>query len=412
MVRIAINKLHKGAVLAEDVRDSNQRLILARGATIRSKHLRIFKMWGIDEVEVFEEGHGTAVQPTTAKPQISADVQAYVTEIFQLADRSHPAMEALFQLSLEYRSRNNIPPMPKGPQESPPIPVEGEKVTDIRQQIADDQLKLPEIPATVFELNEIISDPGASAHDIAKVINKSPSLATLLLRVVNSPFYGFQTQIDTISRAVTVIGVREISSLALGITAIKVFKAVPEDVVDMASFIRHSVGCGIVARILAARIDIAETEQLFVCGLLHDIGRLIVYQYFPGYAQHLLDVAANEQEILNRLEGKLLGDDHSAIGGALLEAWHLPATLRDNIVMHHTPMQAQDPLKAGVVHVADIVVNAVGLGNSGERFVPVLDPQAWNLLSLSPTVFEDVIAMTEHQLYPLEAFLQGTMGDG
>jgi putative nucleotidyltransferase with HDIG domain len=412
MVRIGIKQLRKGAVLAEDVHDSNQRLILAKGAAITGKHLRIFKLWGISTVAVFEEGDGTTVDAGVKGPQIPDPIRTDVSQIFQLTDRNHPAVRALHQLALEYRSRNLISPRPAPSLNETAAPGQTAVVTDIQAQIANNELKLPEIPATVMELNDIIADPGASAHDIGQVINKSPSLAGLLLRIVNSPFYGFQTQIDTISRAVTVIGIREISSLALGITAIKVFKAVPEGVVDMASFIRHSVGCGIAARILAARLDLAETEQLFVCGLLHDVGRLILYQYFPDHARHLLAMAAREPVALNQLESRFLGDSHGDIGGALMAAWNLPLTLRDSIVMHHRPMAAEDPRKAGIVHLADIVINAVGIGTSGERFVPRLDPQTWDILGLPADIFEDVVAMTEHQLYPLEAFLQGTTVDG
>ena len=98
----------------------------------------------------------------------------------------------------------------------------------------------------------VITDPFATSNDVAQVVNKSPSLAALLLRIVNSAYYGFPSKIDRISRAVTIIGTKEISGLALGISVMRVFSDIPKEVIDMQAFIRHSLACGMLARILAA----------------------------------------------------------------------------------------------------------------------------------------------------------------
>ncbi|NIV98483.1 HDOD domain-containing protein, partial [Candidatus Saccharibacteria bacterium] len=160
-----------------------------------------------------------------------------------------------------------------------PDPDNGQKTVenDFLQRLTKEKITLPEIPSIVFELNEVIANPLSSAEDIAQVVNRSPSLTALLLKIVNSPFYGFPSKIDKISLAVTLIGTREISGLALGISLVSLFNNIPKELLSMYSFLRHSLACGIFSRILAAHKSLPQTEQLFVSGLLHDLGRLILY---------------------------------------------------------------------------------------------------------------------------------------
>jgi HD-like signal output (HDOD) protein len=278
---------------------------------------------------------------------------------------------------------------------------------DVREKILNKEIKLPEIPSIVFELNEVIVDPLASTDNIAQVVNKSPSLTALLLRIVNSPFYGFPSKIESISRAVTIIGTREISSLALGISMITNFEGIPKQVLDMYAFLRHGLACGIISRLLAAHKNVPQTEQLFVSGLLHDIGRLIVYKYFPDQAKLLLSACRTSNGLLYEEEGVYLGCKHTDIGKYLLKEWKLPPALESNIFYHHNPSSAPDPTSATIVHLADIIVNGLGIGSSGEILVPCLDCEAWNGLGLSPSSFDVIVGQAIHQMVALESVLEG-----
>ncbi len=129
---------------------------------------------------------------------------------------------------------------------------------------------MPELPSIIFELNEVIANPMSSADDIAQVVQKSPSIPAILLKIANSPFYGFPSKIDKISSAVILIGTREITGLALGLSVLTTFDKIPKKLLDMFSFLKHSVACGILSRMLATHKRISQTEQFFVSGLLHD----------------------------------------------------------------------------------------------------------------------------------------------
>lgn len=406
MGMVHVDNLEVDMVLSENVKDINSRLLLAKGQKIQSKHIRIFKIWGIAEVNVTGGQDGDKISESNIDPDKLEKITEETKYIFKHVDLSHPAIQELFRISLLYRNRQEI--------------NDGENITlahgddlkdhsiyDVNKMIANKEIKLPEMPSTAFELNEIVEDPTASVHSIAEVVNKSPSLATLLLRIVNSSFYGFPSKIDNISRAVTIIGTREITGLALGLSIVKAFKDIPKEIIDMSSFLRHSIACGIISRILTANKNIPETEQMFVSGLLHDIGRLIIYQYFPDQAKILLSLSATSDKLLYQQENSLLGGNHTLIGKYLLKTWKLPLELENNIFFHHNPSAAHDPIKAAIVHLADIMVNALSLGSSGERFVPPLDYKAWDNLGISPRSFETIIRHATHQLVPLESFFQG-----
>jgi putative nucleotidyltransferase with HDIG domain len=407
MGMVHVGELEVNMVLAEDVRDVNSRLLLAKEQKIQSKHIRIFKIWGITEVCVA----GDQGREKNTESDIDPDTLDRITEdtkyIFKHVDLSHPAIKELFRISVLYRSRHGILHTDKNIPSTYSEDLKDYSICDVKKMIAQNRIKLPEMPSTAFELNEVVADPFASVHRIAEVVNKSPSLAALLLRIVNSSFYGFPSKIDSISRAVTLIGTREITGLALGISIVNVFKDIPKDIIDMSSFLKHSLACGILSRILAANKNLPQTEQLFVCGLLHDIGRLVIYQYFPDQAKTLMHMAVTSDKPLYHLEKSCLGGKHTLIGKYLLKTWKLPLELEDNVFYHHNPSAAHHPVKATIVHLADIMVNALGLGSSGERFVPPLDYKAWDNLGISPLSFETTIRHATHQLVALESFFQG-----
>ena len=403
---VHVDNLKENMVLSDDVTDLKARLLLTRGLKIQAKHIRTLKIWGITEVNVvtaepdYEESATKKIDP-----ELLGKIEESTKYLFRHVDLEHPAMKELFRLSVLLKSQNDIQ---KTDTKKPVDSVEDSKeklITDLRNNIAYQEIKLPEIPSTVFELNEVIANPVASADDIAQVVNKSPSLAAILLKIVNSPIYAFPTQIDTIPRAVTLIGTREISDLALGISAISIFKDIPEDMIDMHLFLKHSLACGIISRVLCANKDITQTEQMFVSGLLHDIGRLILYKYYPEQMKKILIRSESSKELLHQEEKIGLDCKHTDIGRDLLKKWKIPFSIGNNVFYHHNPSDADNRTNATIVHLADIIVHSLEIGTSGERFVPNFDHKAFDSLGLSPSCFNSVIRLAMHQFDAIESFL-------
>ncbi|MBW1821433.1 MAG: HDOD domain-containing protein [Deltaproteobacteria bacterium] len=402
---IHVDRLKENMVLSEDVRDLNTRLLLAKDLKIQSKHVRILKMWGITEVSVVTDEQD--YEETTTKeidPELLERIEESTKHLFRHVDLEHPAMQELFRLSVLSKSRHDIDKTDKKKMVDIVEDSKEKLLSDLRNNIAYQEIKLPEIPSTVFELNEVIANPLASADDIARIVSKSPSLAAILLKIVNSPVYAFPTRIDTISRAVTLIGTQEISGLALGISTISIFKDIPEDMIDMHLFLKHSLACGIISRVLCAYKNIIQTEQLFVSGLLHDIGRLILYKYYPEQAKKILIRSESSKKLLHQEEKIGLGCKHTDIGRDLLKKWKIPFSIEDNVFYHHNPSDADNRTHATIVHLADIIVHSLEIGTSGERFIPNFDYEAFDSLNLSPSCFDHVIRLATHQFNAVESF--------
>lgn len=406
MTTVRTKKLKIGMVLADDVRDIKGRLLLSRGKVIQPDHIRIFKIWGIPQVEVtggLEVGEDTS--PVPIDPAWVEAARQEADQLFILTERDHPAIQEIFNQAVQYRAtRRTLPPPDSLPPEESSGP-DSEPNKDFLEKFIDRDIALPEIPSIVIELNEVISDPLSTADQMAQVINKSPSLTALLLKIVNSSFYGLPSRVDRVSLAVTLIGTRELSSLALGISILSIFKSIPSSLLTMRSFLKHSLACGIIARLLAAQKSMRQTEQMFTAGLLHDIGRLILFIYFAEEALRCLRRARQTSDRLHRVEKKLLGCHHAQIGKYLLNRWRLPLFIENTVCFHHEPADAPDPVPAAIVHLSDLIVNALGIGTSGERLVPPLEARAWETLELSPSCFEVVIHQAVHQLNTLEFLL-------
>ena len=402
---IHIDKLKPGMVLDQEVRDINGRLLLKKEKEIKSSHIRIFKIWGVTEVNIRGNNGNKAASIGPADPELLKKVEKTTLDIFRHVDLEHPAMREIFRISVQFRSRHNLSDNDKDIQLK--APDNGQKIAekDFLKKLDKEKLSLPEIPSIVFELNEVIANPLSSAEDISQVVHRSPSLTALLLKIVNSPFYGFPSKIDKISLAVTLIGTREISGLALGISLISLFNNIPKEIISMHSFLRHSLACGIISRILAAHRSLPQTEQLFVSGLLHDLGRLILYSYFPDESLNLLSRARSSEMLLYMQENDDLGCNHTHLIKHLLQLWKLPMVLENNVFFHHSPLEAQQPIPATLVHMADIITNGLGIGTSGERFVPPLDHAAWENIGLPPTCFDVVTKQATHQFFALESML-------
>jgi HD-like signal output (HDOD) protein len=399
MALVKVDKLVRDAVLSEDVRDINARLLLAKGQTISDQHIRVMKMWGVFEVHVQSADPEPDNSEMTVDDERLSSVAHQVSKIFEPLDADHPVVKEVVRLSITYRlgKAQTI----ENETLAALMPGRAAK-TDLSQAISAKfdrlQIQLPEVPSLIYELNEIIADPLSSAGDIGRVVSKSPSLAALLLKIVNSAFYGFRSKIDSISRAVTLIGSKEVSHLALGITIMETFRSIPRHVIDVASFLEHNLACGIVSRLIAAHGNIAHTEQMFVSGMLHDIGRLVLCKYFPQLALQTFATASREKCPLMRVEQELLGCTHAHLGKKLLHKWKLPYSLENNVAYHHNPSAAPHPECAATIQMADMIVHGLGIGMSGETMIPAFDTKAWSRVNLPVSAFPSIFNQTAHQL--------------
>ena len=280
------------------------------------------------------------------------------------------------------------------------------------KQLAELVTVMPSLPQVYMRLSEVVEDPRSSLRAIEQVVFLDAALAGRLLRLANSAFFGFPAHVDTISRAITLVGTRQLRDLALATSVKALFKGLSPRHVTMTSFWRHGVTCGLAARALASWRRETNPEQYFVAGLLHDLGRLVLYLKMPEEMGRALEEAANTGEPLYAVEQRLLGFDHAAVSGELLRHWNLPAYLSAAVAWHHAPDRAgPHAMMASIVHVADLLANASGSGSSGESLVPPLNVAAWQRLGVPETVIAPTMSLVRQQVADTLSALFGDESD-
>jgi putative nucleotidyltransferase with HDIG domain len=241
------------------------------------------------------------------------------------------------------------------------------------------------LPDVFVRINQLVESPDSTVSDIANAVNRDPAFTVRLLRVANSPFYGFSSSIDTVPKAVSVIGTSQIRNLALSTAIANSFSGLPNTLVSMENFWRHSLYCALAARILARQAGKCDAEAVFTAGLLHDIGELVIFNRVPEMARAALTQVLDDVDGLtvHQAERQLLGYDHAQVGGELARQWKLPSLLEECIACHHSPGDAsKHPREAAIVHIANVLAVMAELDTLALEDVSPIDPQAWSSIGL------------------------------
>jgi HD-like signal output (HDOD) protein len=319
-----------------------------------------------------------------------------LASVFSQCDLEHPVFREIYRVigSLEEETdsvRSTVPAEEESTLES------RDWSRDPRSLIKSDS-ELMSLPDIYLRIEGVIKDPNSSARHIAAIISQDPNLSAKLLKIVNSAFYGLRQKIDTISRAVTIVGHNQINDLVLGTSVAALFREIPSSLMNMNLFWEHSVACGTCARWIAGSRKFPNLESFFVAGLLHDLGKLIIFKNLPGPAKAVLRQVRHSDSFYYQTERDLIGFDHTQVGKALAEQWKLPAGLEQAIGGHHPPWSLPLEAEAALIFVADNLANALGYGSSGERLVSPQLTYAVDLLSLPSGIWDNLIPVIKNQI--------------
>lgn len=261
--------------------------------------------------------------------------------------------------------------------------------------------ELPTLPHVVQKLASMIGRTNVSAEEIGTLIEKDQVLSAKVLRLANSPFYGFPSRIASVAHAVVVLGLNVVKGLTLCATAFDMMKTA-----GMNELWRHSLGVAITAHILGTKAVMKNPEEVFVAGLLHDIGKVVLYVKWPDVGRQITAATRKTSRSLMENEQELFDVTHADVGGWLATAWHLPTSLREPILYHHKPGMAHDaPLQTAIVHVADVLVKGLACGNPGDDLVPPLSRQAWDLVGLDAQSLAHCLAKAAEEFQTIDDYL-------
>jgi HD-like signal output (HDOD) protein len=266
---------------------------------------------------------------------------------------------------------------------------------------------LPTLPSMLNNINQMILNPRTSAKEVSQVISSDPALTAKVLRVVNSSFYGFPNRITTVTHAIVILGFNTVKSIVLSSTIFDVFRRTvkPGDF-DRTEFWKHSIGCGSAAKVLAQRLGYPMPEELFIAGLLHDVGKIVLDQFLPDKFAEIVGLVRKNDCLIYEAEQQVLGATHADVGAWLFEKWNLSRGLVETTRFHHNPsLASENPRFAEIVHVADILVRAIRFGSGGDAKIPALSEPAWNSLGLQPGEMDDLLARTGAEIDKAMVFL-------
>jgi HD-like signal output (HDOD) protein len=251
---------------------------------------------------------------------------------------------------------------------------------------------LVSLPDICIRVNQLMGSGNYSSSQVAEIISQDVDISARLLRLVNSSFYGLASKIETLSRAITLIGADELRNLVMAATAMRTFTGIPRQLVDMNEYWQHSVTTGVMAQTLAKHCNVLHSERLFVMGLLHDVGRLVIYLTLPEKATDILFITGGDNWILAQTESEVLGFTHLDVGKELMQAWGLPESFAAVAGNHNDPQQAGDyKLEASLVHIAKAIANGEMVGLSIEEMLWAINPYAWNMTDLNPQTVAPMI---------------------
>ncbi|TET37512.1 MAG: HDOD domain-containing protein [Planctomycetota bacterium] len=264
----------------------------------------------------------------------------------------------------------------------------GNEIDDAKlKRIVEKIRGLPTLPKILDKMNKIAGDPNASADQLGAIITDDPASTSRILRIVNSSFYGLSSRISVVSHAIVILGFNAVKSIVLSSTIFDMFaKAGKQAEFDREEFWKHSIGAGAASRALARRMGVKETEEFFVAGLLHDIGKVILDQHLNAVFLKILQTVKARNILFLDAEMALLGLNHARIGGWLFKRWDLAPHIVAAVQYHHDPKRAGDNTRfAAVIHFADILARAIRLGTGGDNKIPLADRDAWRALNIPHT---------------------------
>jgi len=397
---ISIKSIQDGMVLGKDLFDFHGRLLLKKGEKLEKQNIRMLKMWSITGVEIVTENLDSLnLEKTKYSKEELEKVKRIAKNKFVNCDLKNEYTQMLFETFTQYLLTKKISYSENKEKQIPPSKIL-KNSTEAKlhlKHMLQNEINLPSMPEIAVKINEAVNDPHCTAVHIAALLKNDPALSAKLLKIVNSAMYGFPSSIDSLPRAVTIIGPRQVNTLVLGTAVISVFGSISPDLVNMKDYWKQSVACGIVAKLMAGYKKVINTENYFLGGLLHALGRLVLLQIFPEEWKKVYNMHLSTKKPLSILEKEYFGMSQGEIGAFIAIKWKLPSFIK-NICEYYTFPEKDNwqtfPL---LIHLSVFIVKSLGIGCTGECYAKDVSLGSWEQLGLPVSVLEILIPQAQTQ---------------
>jgi putative nucleotidyltransferase with HDIG domain len=275
----------------------------------------------------------------------------------------------------------------------------------------DRNFDMPSVPIVLTKILQLVDDDRASARRLEELIQHDPSLSVRILKLSNSAFYSFRSEVRTISHAISLLGLNLVRSLTIGVSIFESFtRGMKEQAGQINQLWMHSFAVGLISQeIWNRRSTRAQGEFALLCGLLHDMGKIVFFKKDPAaYSRIFALKRGPEDPDICTIEMENYGEDHAQLGAALIQRWNLPPELATAVLHHHAPDACGRPLIAAV-SMADWLTTQAGIGSDGDRRGTPALPAHQELLKMQPDEFNALSAMTQEKRADVEEFFRHTL---
>lgn len=396
-----VTEIIPGDVLKKDVRAPNGRFLFKKHTVLTEKHILVLKSWGVLKVEV-ESNKKTQITPGHLDEEIRDNLDSYFPE----SEIKSSPMKDIYLLSKKFRKKilntNELPLTQLKKIDSAKKIALPTRLKISPEKLVASQKELCCLPNLYQKMMDVLNDPNSSAANIGEVVSKDSSLTAKLLRIVNSPHLGLVSKVETVSRAIAILGLEHLKLLTKGIILVESFKNIPSKIINMKLFWKHSISVGLMSSLLSSQEIDLIAEKFFIMGLLHDIGKLVMLGAMPGLYLNIIMHAKEERINLHQAEQKILGFNHSDIGALLFKKWFFPPSLIEIIKTHHHPQKSDLPKEASILFIANTLAQTCFYGFSGNVFIPILSKEIMRLSGLDINCLDVVIPSFFKQIKMLE----------
>lgn len=272
-------------------------------------------------------------------------------------------------------------------------------------EISEAVLKLPSLPNIVLELFRALDDEDVDVNLLSQKISHDQALATKVLGLANSSFYGMQSKVCSIAYAVSVLGFGSIRALVTAAAVAQIFSGKDSEELTHAQLWKHAIATALAARALAKGMG-GNEDQAFIAGLLHNIGRQVLIDYDPLRYREVLSWSSAHDVELSIAEAAVLGLDHKVVGRAALARWKFPPSIVETLNSDLSDLHGKHSKSAAIIAVADAIAYGLDLDNVLGSQVPTILQSQWDQLDLSEERLMEVFSMTERSFDDVCAILK------
>ena len=251
---------------------------------------------------------------------------------------------------------------------------------------------IPTLPKVLTKIQKEIDNDNFSIKNIGDLMSRDVSLSARILKIVNSPFYGFPQRIYSINHAIVLLGANVLKSIVISTS---IFTAMEE---VMTGLSEHSLFCAFASKHIAQEINkkikksdekqkqqqTVDPDNMFAVGLLHDVGKIIIATTFKEDFKTILETAQKEERPIDVIEHEILNISHDQLGYMLVKEWNLPSAIYIPIKYHHNPSLADDFKKeTAILNISDFLTRAIGVGFSGSAYLEKINTDSMNILEIN-----------------------------